>query len=82
MLEDRSFWFSWATFLKKKGAKDLAITLLEGAGPLRILAAQLLYAGMPFVGLSSSPNQMQALADMLDNGQKTASFISFLREEA
>ena len=81
MQEDRAFWLSWATFLREKGAKDLAITILEGAGPLRVLAAQVMYAGIPFFNQSKPSNPWYAFASMLDDKQESASFISFLREE-
>ncbi len=81
MQEDRSFWPSWANFLNEKGAKSLVITILEGAGPLRILAAQILYAGIPLLRGSTPLSQWQALADMLNDGGESKSFISFLREE-
>ncbi len=82
MREDRSFWPSWAQFLQDKGARDLAITLLEAAGPLRILAAQVLYAGLPFFARGQSSQQWSALADLLDDSSASQSFISYLREEA
>lgn len=81
MHEDRSFWPSWASTLKKKGVKDLAVLLLEGAGPLRILASQALYAGIPFLNHSSHIQSWKALADLLDDPEESQSFISFLREE-
>lgn len=82
MQEDRTFWPSWAHFLQEKGARDLAITLLEAAGPLKILAAQFFYASLPFVSKSQSSEQWLALAGMLDSRQESQSFISYLREEA
>jgi hypothetical protein len=81
MQEDRSFWSSWAQFLQDKGASDLAITLLEAAGPLRILAAQFLYASLPFVGQSQTSKHWFALAGLLEDSRASQSFISFLRKE-
>jgi hypothetical protein len=81
MHEDELFWPSWAQFLQEKGVKEIAATLLEGAGPLRILASQIMYSGMPFFGSHSAANQWQAFADLLEDQEKTDSFISFLRGE-
>jgi len=81
MLEKETYWSKWARFLHEKGATDIIITLLEGAGPLRIIASQLLYAGIPFLGASGTASQWRAFASMLEDPEKSASFISFLRGE-
>ncbi len=82
MLEDESFWPSWARFLHEKGATELSVTLLEGAGPLRLIASQLMYASIPFFGSSAKTQQWRALAHLLEDTEKSASFISFLHGEA
>jgi hypothetical protein len=81
MQEDRAFWPTWAQFLQDRGARELVASLLEGAGPLRIIVSQLMFAGRPFLGSGSTANQWQAFADLLDDQEKTTSFVSFLREE-
>lgn len=81
MHEDELFWLSWAQFLQDKGASEIAATLLEGAGPLRILASQLIFAGMPFIGSGRTSTQWQAFANLLEDQERTNSFISFLRGE-
>ena len=81
MLEDESFWPSWARFLHEKGATELSVTLLEGAGPLRLIASQLMYASIPFFG-SSKGAAVATLAHLLEDTEKSASFISFLHGEA
>jgi len=81
MQEDRTFWPSWAHFLQEKGARDLAISLLEAAGPLRVLTAQFFYAGLPFIRQSHLSKQWLALAGLLEDSRASQSFISFLRKE-
>jgi hypothetical protein len=51
---------------------------LDAAGPLSILAAQLIYLSQPFAGRSSS---WQAFAHLLENKEESRSFAAFLREE-
>jgi hypothetical protein len=55
--------------------------MLEAAGPLTTLAAQLVYFGQPFLGRTTPGSQMQALAEMLENQAASRSFAAFLREE-
>ncbi len=81
MQEDRAYWPAWAQFLQDRGAREIVASLLEGAGPLRIITSQLMFAGVPFLGSGGAAHQWQALADLLDDQEKTTSFVSFLREE-
>jgi hypothetical protein len=81
MHEDEAFWPAWAQFLHEKGVTDIIASLLEGGTPLRIIASQLMYAGIPFLGTSSTASQWRAFATMLEDPARTASFISFLRGE-
>lgn len=81
MHEDEAYWPKWAQFLHEKGATDIVASLLEGGAPLRIIASQLVYAGIPFLGSSSTSSQWCAFANMLEDPERTASFISFLRRE-
>jgi len=51
---------------------------LDAAGPLSILAAQLIYLSQPWVGQN---NSLQAFAHLLENKEESRSFAAFLREE-
>jgi hypothetical protein len=82
MHEDDAFWPAWAQFLHKKGVTDIIASLLEGAAPLRIIASQLIHASTPFIGSSSATGrQWRALAGLLEDPERTALFISYLRGE-
>ncbi len=81
MHEDEAFWPAWAQFLHDKGATDIIASLLEGAAPLRIIASQIMHAGIPFIGSSSTAQQWRAFANLLEDPARTASFVSFLRGE-
>lgn len=81
MQEFRCYWSKWARLLQKLGATDLAASLLDGAGALRYVAAQLVHASTPFVGSHDASRQWQALAAMLEDRDIAQQFISFLKEE-
>lgn len=74
----RSQWAQWAHFLQRWGIRQPASAILEAAGPLSIIAAQLIYLGQPFLGGSRS---LQDFAQLLENKEESRSFAAFLREE-
>ncbi len=80
MQKVRSFWSEWAKFLHRFGLTEMAAAFLEAAGPLSIFMAQLLYAGQPFAG-GSSTQRMEALVAMFEDPEERSSFAAFLREE-
>lgn len=82
MQKDRSFWPEWALFLHQWGLTELAAVFLEAAGPLRVILAQAVYAGRPFVGRAVSADRLVALANLFENQEESRSFAAFIREEA
>ncbi len=82
MYENRAYWRNWANFLNRNHMQEMAVLFLEAAAPLRILAAQALYAGIPLIEtFSPSRKSWLALAELLDSSQESQSFIAYLREE-
>jgi hypothetical protein len=81
MDENHLYWAGWAKFLHRWGLRAPASAVLEAAGPLTTLAAQLVYFGQPLLGSARPGGQMQALAEMLENKAESRSFAAFLREE-
>ena len=77
----RSSWSSWAGFLRRHGLENLAIFLLESAGPLSVLGAQALYLGSPFLRPALSDSQQEALASLLEDPAEARAFANFLRKE-
>jgi hypothetical protein len=77
----RSAWPAWAEFLRRRGLENMAIFLLEGAGPLAVLGAQALYFGGPFLRPALNDVQRDALADLLEDRQEALAFAAFLREK-
>jgi hypothetical protein len=81
MQKGRSFWPVWARFLHQWGLTEIAAVLLEAAGPLNLLFAQVVYAGRPFWGLGAREDGMTALANLFESQEESQSFAAFLREE-
>jgi hypothetical protein len=60
---------------------DLTAWLLEAAGPLTVIGAQLLYAGGALFRPALSETQCDSLARLLEDREETHAFVRFLREE-
>ena len=81
MPEDRIWWESWARFLQRFEMEAPAAYLLEAAGPLTILLAQVVFLGQPFMNNPHQRERWAALAEMLDDPAEAKAFASFLKEE-
>ena len=55
-------------------------SLLEVAGPITLLGAQLVYISQPLFSQSGVKNHLTALVELLEEPETTRSFIKFLRE--
>jgi hypothetical protein len=80
MVETPQIWRDWARNLHRWGMEQGAAALLEAAGPLTTLLAQVVYLGQPVLGRLVSPASMAALAAMLEEPAQTKAFAEFLRE--
>jgi hypothetical protein len=81
MQPDRTFWPEWARLLQRWGLDGLTAALLESAGPLTILLAQLVYFSQPFLRGVLPGSRLQALALLFEDQEESRSFATFLREE-
>lgn len=81
MQSDRHIWQGWAQKLHSWGLGDWTATVLESAGPLTWLGAQIVYLGQPLLKQTAPDNQVQALVKLLENPENAETFISMLREE-
>jgi hypothetical protein len=81
MEADFPAWKNWAELLKKKGLDGPAAALIEAAGPLNLVLAQLVYFSQPFLGRMGPGGQWKALAQMLEDRESSHSFAAFLRKE-
>ena len=78
--ETRVSWPQWAGFLRRHGLEGMAAWMLEAAGPLTALGAQILYLGGPFLRPALKDDQYAALADLLEDPVESHSFAAFLRK--
>jgi hypothetical protein len=77
MQTPRAYWPAWAERLHHWKLTAFAAWLLEAGGPLTLLGSQALYFVSPFLG----GDQMQALAQILEEDDEVLAFASYLREE-
>lgn len=78
---DHQIWDRWAQLLYRWGLRDFAASLLEAAGPLTILGAQMVYILQPILGRWSQTNALPELAALLEQPEQVREFIHYLREE-
>ena len=77
---EHEIWQKWALNLQQKKMTAFALVLIEGAGPLRILASQFMLGCAPLINqVGSTP--WNSFAKMLEDSEQCRSFASFLREE-
>ena len=82
MSADHPFWEIWTKTLRRWGMHALAASLLEAAGPLTTLGAQMVYLSQPVLNSIFPRSHVDALATMLDDPTETQQFIVFLRESS
>jgi hypothetical protein len=80
MDENQSFWLSWSRVLHRWGMSEGAASILEGAGSLSLLVAQLLYLSQPVLSGVVSSRSLQAFAQVLEDPAEKQAFVSYLRE--
>lgn len=76
-----SIWKNWATAIQRLGLQNLAVTMLEAAGPVNVVGAQLVYLSQPVLDSIVAKDQLSALAEMLEEPKQTQAFIDFLQEQ-
>lgn len=82
MQKDRSYWPEWARFLQQWGLDDIVAAMLEAAGPVNLLLAQLVYAGQPILRKMVPGDSLDALTILIEDQGESRSFAAFLREES
>lgn len=78
MQSSRSYWPDWLDSLRKSRLDHWVAWMLDAAGPLNILGAQLVHLAAPVLPVENS--QARAIADVLESESETRAFIQFLRE--
>lgn len=80
MNTDQHMWRAWVSAIRRWGLEDWVGTMLEAAGPLTILGAQVVYLGQPMFGLALPKGHLEAVARMLEEPESTRAFVDLLRE--
>ncbi len=80
MSEIQSDWINCARTLQLGGMNKGVAFLLEEAGPLCVLFAQLVYLSQPLFSGVLSSHSMEAIARVLEDTQSRQKFIGTLRE--
>ena len=71
----------WAARLQGWQMHQFTAALLEAGGPLKLIGAQLVFISQPLFSGLIRREQINALADMLEEPEQTRTFIQLLREE-
>jgi hypothetical protein len=77
---DQALWIKWAHSLQQRNLTGLALTILEGTGPIKLMFSQVLLGFAPFVG-KNQINSWETFARMLEDQTESQSFAGFLRGE-
>lgn len=72
-------WQGWQQKIHALNLSDVAADLLEAAGPLHLVGAQLVYLGEPLLGSLVPPERLRALAHLLEDPQAAQDFARGLR---
>ena len=81
MTGEQQIWHSWARTIHKWGLANLVAAVLESAGPIALLGAQIVYVSQPLLQPIALPGRLQALADLLENPRHTRAFLDILEGE-
>ncbi len=73
-------WQKWAQSLQRNHLKGIALVVLEGAGPFRLILSQLMLSTTPFFG-GGGRGDWQAVAEMLENDDESLKFAEMLHED-
>ncbi len=80
MSENQPEWINWARTLQLGGINKGVAFLLDEAGSLCVLFAQLVYLSQPLLSGILSNHSMEAIARVLEDPQSRQEFIVTLRE--
>lgn len=82
MNQDQHIWRAWARAIHRWELEDWVAAFLEAAGPLTVLASQLIYIGQPVFRLAVGDENLSALARLFEEPHQTSRFIALLREDS
>lgn len=74
-------WPSWVATLRRYRLENIVAWLLEASGPWAIIGAQMIYIGEPLLQPFVETDQMEALANLLEDRDEGRAFLKYLQEE-
>lgn len=77
---EHKYWADWAQTLQQKRLTGLVVTLLDGAGPIKILLSQVMMGFLPLFG-QNREGSWHSFAEMLEDSAESRSFMTYLLEE-
>ncbi len=80
MNAEDSLFIEWANFLKSRGLRYLALTLIEHAKPFTLLISQFMFLGFAFVKPFGFSKHLNTLAILLEDDQAIDVFAGYLKE--
>jgi hypothetical protein len=79
MDKNHHIWRIWGTTLHRWGVEDLVASVIEAAGPLTLIGAQLIYIGQPILDGIIPDGHLSLLAEVLENDEQRTAFVNDLR---
>lgn len=70
----------WARSLQQSRFKGFVLSFIDGGGPLKVILAQLMLGGAPFVN-PASKQKWQLAAEILEDDEKSRRLSRMIREE-
>lgn len=75
-------WSQWVKVLQQWGLQDIAAELLDAAGPVQVVLAQVIYLSRPALEPFLSTERLDAVAALLEDHDASRAFAAYLREES
>jgi hypothetical protein len=82
METDQHLWRVWITAINRWGLQDWLASMLDAAGALTVVGAQVIYLAQPLLNFVLPDKDLIAAAKLLEEPESTQAFIQLLREAA
>ena len=80
-MQERKIWLKWSNFLHHWGLDAHAGILIDAAGPLRLLMAQVVMIAEPFLRMNTDRGDWSAVVKIFEDPEESESFTRFLNKE-
>ncbi len=80
MMTEHPQWKNWAQTLQQRKFTGIAVSLLEGSGPMKMFLSQIMLSLSPLIN-QGSESQWHSIARMLEDPQESKSFMTYLLKE-